>query len=573
MTVDPTTRAVVHGALQQVVEEMDAVFVASAFSPVICDAWDRASGIYDGRSGEVIAQGETGLPLFIATMQFTVQAVMASTSANNLAEGDIYIVNDPYAGGTHLMDVRLVAPYFHKGKPLFFAANTGHWPDIGGMAPGGWAAGATEMYQEGLRIPPLALYRRGELNREVLELIFANIRGRSSDRRGDVQAQVAALRMGLERLGGVVDRFREETILSCVDDFYDRAENLTRSRIASLPNGTYHAEDVLDNDGIDDRPVRIALDLTVRNDQIHFDFSDTDPATRGPVNCPYPTTVTSCAIAIKHLFPDVPINAGFLRPLSFGVPAGSLLSPRFPSPVSGSTTETPQRIIDVVLKAFVEIDPDRTLASCFSTGSNHAMAGSDPEGGSYAFINFFGGGYGGSSSGDGLTNGATLLSVARTPSLEVMEQRFPIRFHRFAVREGSAGPGTFRGGLGIEAEFELLRGEATFNLFGDRARFGPPGVLGGGPAAPARHTLIVEGDAWDPPRGAKVQNVQLRVGDRVVIRTPGGGGYGDPDSRDPAQVAADVGNGYLDAVAAERDYGVVIRDGLIDEKATWEKRI
>lgn len=554
MTTDPTTLAVVQGSLQQVVEEMDAAFVATAFSPVISDAWDRASGIYDGRTGEVIVQGETGLPLFIATMQFTVQAVMAKMEEPRM--GDIYIINDPYEGGTHLMDVRMVAPVFHQEKLLLYVANTGHWPDIGGMAPGGWAASAREIYQEGVRIPPLLLRRDGETNHELLELLYANVRGRSGDRRGDVEAQLAALELGLRRLGSTVDRFGSEVVLSCVDEFSEQAERLTRERIQALPNGSFAAEDYLDNDGIEDRPVLIALDLTIDGDEMFFDFARSAEATQGPVNCPYPTTVTSCAIALKHLFPDIPINAGFLRPLHVKVPDGSVLNPSFPKPVSGSTTETPQRVIDVVLKVFLQIEPDLTLASCFSTGSNHAMAGTDPESGVFAFINFFGGGYGGSSRGNGLTNGATLLSVARTPSLEVMEQRFPIRFKRFAIREDSAGAGMLRGGFGIIAEFELVRGEATLNVFGDRTRLGPPGAIGGHAGLPARHTLLTSGEEWEPPMGAKVENVQMQPGDSLVIRTPGGGGFGDPRRRDPARVADDIRNGYISKEAAMTEYGV-----------------
>jgi len=548
----------VRGSLQQVTEEMDTAFASTAFSPVICDAWDRASGIYDS-SGDVVVQGVTGLPLFIGTMQFTVKAVLAVVE--DIAPGDVFIVNDPYAGGTHLMDVKMVAPIFHDAECILFLANTGHWPDVGGRSPGGFTTQSTDTFQEGVRIPPLRLIERGRVNSGLVELLLANVRGLPRDRRGDIEAQLNALALGARRLEEVIGRYGWNTIQRVIHELAARSERLMREHIAALPDGTYEASDFLDNDGIRPDPVRISLNLTIEGDEMHFDFSATDPPTLGPFNAPLSTTLTSCYIAVKHIFPEIPINAGCFRPLKFNVPATTLLNPTFPRPVAGCTTEVPQRIIDVVFQALVQAAPERVPASAFSTGSNYAIAGTDRVGAPFAFVNYTGGGYGGSAFEDGLINGATTISVARVASIEVLEQRFPVRYVRYGIREGSAGPGRHRGGFGTVVEVEMLCSEATFSLLGDRAHHAPRGALGGGPGAPARHTFFQSGIEWVPPSGAKVENLQLREGDRVLMETPGGGGFGDPSEREEARVAADIKAGYLTAELAAAQYGKAKKGG------------
>lgn len=550
--MDPITLAVIKGSLEQVADEMDSVYATASFSPIISDGLDRASGIYHGGSGEVIVQGSTGLPIFIGVMQFTVQAVQTRF---RWQPGDVCIVNDPFAGGTHLMDIKLVAPYFDEdGELLFFLANTGHWPDIGGMSPGGITSTATETYQEGVRVPPMLLVRGGVVNEEVIELLLANIRGRESDRRGDLAAQIASLRLGADRLEGIVRRFGAEVILEATAELSTRSERLMRERIREIPDGTYSASDFMDNDGIDDSPVKVDVDVIVRGTELTFDFTRSSSEVDGPVNCPISSSKTACFIAIKHLFPDVPINGGCFTPISFEIPEGSFLHPRFPRPVASCTTEAPQRMIDVIFQALSQVLP-HVPAPAFSTGSLHAITGESGDGYQFAFFNYMGGGYGGSAREDGLINGATTISIAQAAGVEIQEQRFPVRYRQYAIRPDSEGPGEHRGGPGTCVEIELLAASGKASILGDRASFGPPGLKGGAAAEPSSHRYTLAGEEWIPPMGAKAENVRMRRGDTILLRTPGGGGWGDPLSRPRADVSRDVRLGYLTRERAAAEYG------------------
>lgn len=551
--VDPITLAVIKGSLEQITDEMDTAYATASFSPIISDALDRASGIYDAGTGEVIAQGSTGLPIFIGVMQYTVQAVIREMQ---LRPGDVCIVNDPFTGGTHLMDVKMVMPYFGPdGRLLFYLANTGHWPDIGGMSPGGITSTATETFQEGIRIPPMLLCDNGVVNEQVVELILANIRGRPSDRRGDITAQLASLELGANRLDGLVRRYGVDLLLRCVGEMNVRAENLMRERIRSIPDGTYSAIDYMDNDGITDQPFAVDLDIVVSDGELTFDFSRCREEVDGPMNCPVSSTMTACLIGLKHLFPDVPVNGGCLKPLTFRIPAGSFLNPTFPKPVAACTTEAPQRIIDVIFTALDAALPERIPAPSFSTGSLHAITGRH-DGYQFAFFSYMGGGYGGSAQHDGLVNGATTISVAMAAGLEIQEQRFPIRYLEYSIRENSEGAGLHRGGPGTCAAIEFLGDKGKVSIMGDRAKFGPSGSAGGSGAAPADHTMTLKGHQWHPPMGAKAENVPLRRGDVITMRTPGGGGWGSPDGRARAAIEYDVRLGYISQERARQSYGV-----------------
>ncbi len=545
MSIDPTTIAVVRGAFEHLADDMDTVLATSAISPVIADAWDRASGVFHPETGEVIVQGQTGMPIFVVVMQHTVQEVLKDWRPEEMAPGDVFIVNDPYRGGTHTMDVKFVRPYFHDGKPAFFLANTGHWPDVGSMSPGGFTPVATDVYQEGLRLPPVKIYRPGELDRTLLDVMLLNMR-LPEEREGDMAAQVNALELGCQRLDELIKRFGGDTLMACVDELKARSESQMREHIVALPDGAYRFSDVMDSDGVDEGFLTIDLELTVAGSEITFDLSRSSPTCRGPFNSPWSSTITALMIGIKHVFPEVPINAGCFEPFHYVIPSGCFLNPEPPAPVSGTTTETAQRLIGVVMGALAQAVPDRVPAGCFGTGSNICLGGSAEGRGAYATIFFFGGGYGGSATGDGLSNGSTLISASRNSSIEVIEQTVPLLFSRHALRQGSAGAGRFRGGHGIEAAFTLRQGEAYLTLVGDRALKGAYGLHGGHEGAPADHDFTVGGDTFKAPHLSKIDKLYLRQGDGVFLRTPGGGGYGDPAGRDPAAVARDRENGYLD---------------------------
>lgn len=547
--LDLTQLALLRGALRAAADEMDTILKLTAFSPVIAEGNDRASGVFHPTTGGVIAQGEDGLPGFVGNMQFAVQHVLATVK--ELADGDVVIVNDPYECGTHLMDMKLVAPVFVDGTLVAFVSNTGHWPDVGGSVPGGFSARATEIYQEGVRVPPLKLIERGQLNEPMRDLMISNMRI-PEERLGDLDAQLNALEKGRQRVAEIARQFGVKTIMRGIEDLADRCEQAMRHRIRQLPEGRYEFEDFLDNDGIVDAPLAIKLAMVIRDGTILFDFTGSSARCRGPMNNPASNTKSACFVALKHAFPDIPINEGTLRPVEFRIPEDSFLCAHFPSPTSGSSAEVCQRIIDVCFGAFAKAFPGQSYAQAFSTSSNLGIGGFDPETGRpYVLYIYLGGGLGASPQGDGISNSTATHSTARVAPMEIIERAYPFRVRRYALRANSGGPGRFRGGLGIELELELLRGEAVASVVADRTRQGPRGAQGGGDGSAARFSFVCGGKLHVPSLGGKDQDIKLHPGDRIVIETPGGGGWGHAAERAAASVAADVARGYYDRAMAD----------------------
>jgi N-methylhydantoinase B len=553
--IDPLTLAVIQAGLQQVCNEMDLAFSRAAFSPVIAEADDRSDGIYDRFTGALIAQGEFGLPVFVGTMQYSTGELIRLIREGEVAPpepGDVYIVNDPYLGGTHLMDVRFVRPVFVEGELFCWLQNTGHWPDIGGMVPGGFSAHATEVEQEGLRIPPVKLFKRGEMDREIFAIIMSNIRI-ASQRIGDIKAQAAALATGETRLKELLARYGQVTLEAAIAAIRARSAARMRAEISAIPDGLYRSEAFVDSDGIVNEPLRIALAVTKSGDTLHFDFNGSSPPCLGPMNSVLATTLSAVYLAVKHIFPDVPINAGTFEPLMVTGVAGTFLDARYPRPVSGCAAEVSQRIAEAVFLALVQAIPDKVTAAPAGTSGNFALGGFDPEkNAGYVMYQITGGGYGGNAEHDGLTNGCSTIGISRTAPVEVMEQYYPVLFRRFALREGSGGAGLHRGGFGVHYEVELLRGEARASFVMDHGRFGPPGVRGGGDGAVNIVKIHRGGETFIPEHLSKDQNILIRAGDSVEVMTPGGGGFGDPAQRDPALVERDLRRGYYTAETAAR---------------------
>lgn len=550
--IDPTTLAVIKGSLEHATNELDEAFRLAAFSPVIAEGRDRASGFYD-TNGEVIVQSTDGLPIFISVMQFTVQQVLDEIEV--IHPGDIYLVNEPYYGGTHLMDVKAVRPVFVDDELVGFVANTGHWPDIGGNVPGGYAVRAREVYGEGLQIPPVRVQREGVRDEDLIRLIFRNIRI-PDQRRGDFEAQINCLELGERRIQEIYKRFGTEQMDVFKQELRARSAQHMRSCIAALPDGRYEGVDWIDSDGIRNEPLRIALCVEIAGDEIHFDFSGSAPPCLGPMNSVRPTTVSACWIALKHLFPEVPINAGSFDPCVYHIPPETFMASDHPRPVSGCAAEVSQRIIDVVFRCLAPALPDIVPAGAFSTSNNLALGGTTSAGQAYVSYIYGGGGYGGNAEGDGLTNGPSTVSNAPHPAIEIFEQRAPIRFHRFALREGSAGSGKHRGGFGTVREFELLDGTATVSFLGDRGKFPPFGLHGGEPGACTEVVLTLDGQEHRPEHVTKFENVELNPGDRVRVANAGGGGWGDPRERDSQAIRHDVAMGYLTREEAQARYDV-----------------
>lgn len=554
-SIDPVTLAVLKGRLEQIADEMDATLFRSAFNPIIAEAHDASHGLYDAVTGETLVQGKSGLPIFVGVMSFAVKAVIDKIARDGgLQDGDVYIFNDPYDGGTHLSDFKLVRPFFREGEVFCYLASVGHWHDVGGNVPGNYNPVATESFQEGMLIPPVKLFEAGVLRQDIVDIMMANSRLPGS-LYGDLNGQINALDLGARRLAALLDDYGDGTVQGALNGLRARAAQLMASSIAELPDGKYSCDDWLDNDGITDEPLKIALDLTVAGDRMTLDFSRSADACAGPVNIAQSTAVASCYVALKHIFADVPANAGVMEPIEIIIPEGSLLGVGAPKPVGGYT-ETILRIIDVMFGAMAQIAPDQVNGCAYGTINALSMAGYRKDGRRWVLFSFFGGGHGGHPEGDGLNHGNAPISTATIPPLEILEAAYPVMFTQWALRPDSGGAGRHRGGLGAIYEIELLEEQADVFLFGERGKYPPQGVLGGGAGALNRFSFEQEDGLHAPDLISKAGNISIRKGQKVRLETPGGGGYGAVSERDPELIARDVRLGFVSPECAAEDYGV-----------------
>lgn len=556
--MDPVTISVVKGALESVGDEMDQHLIRAAISPIISETNDCAHGIFHPVSGETIAQGRIGLPVFLANMQFTVQHVIEKANrSGGFRPGDVWILNDPYAGGTHLPDVNLVSPYFVDGELVALFANTGHWMDIGGSVPGGWAPEARDIHQEGMVIPAVKLYDEGKLNEPLVEMFRANVR-LPDQIVGDLSAMTNVFALGRQGLDELVGRYGLAVIRECLDVLVETSERQMRSYIREIPDGVYVCEDWLDNDGIEDKPLRVCVRMEVRDDEMWLDFTGTSPAATGPMNLSRNTTISTVYVAIKHIFPDVPVNGGTFRPVHCTVPGGTIVAAGYPNPVGGYL-EVVGRVLDLVLAALAQAIPDRVPGASFGTTGVVTLGGTHPQTHNY-FVGVFPypGGYGGGPESDGLVHGNTPQSMANFVSLEASEHRYPIRFDYFAIREDSGGAGTHHGGCGTSYGFTALS-DCQVSILGDRADHAPIGVGGGRSGTPNRVRVVTGGREWEPPLRSKLDSQDLTSGDGVRVQSPGGAGWGNPIARPIADVERDLNLGYISQATAEQEYGVVVR--------------
>ncbi|MDH3739758.1 MAG: hydantoinase B/oxoprolinase family protein, partial [Alphaproteobacteria bacterium] len=445
MSLDAVTLAILKGRFEQIADEMDATLFRSAFNPIIAEAHDASHGIYDAITGETLAQGKSGLPIFVGVMAFAVKAVIDKAAKEGGAtDGDVWIFNDPYLGGTHLSDFRLVRPLFRDGQVFCYLASVGHWHDVGGNVPGNYNPVATESFQEGMLIPPVKLYEAGRYRQDIVDILSANSRLPTS-LYGDLSGQINALDLGVARMEALLDEYGDAIVGQALQELKRRAADFMRAEIRSLPDGTVSADDWLDNDGIHDKPLKIALDMTISGDQLTLDFSRSSAACAGPVNIARSTTVAACYVALKHVFHDVPANAGVLEPVDFIIDPDSILSVSAPKPVSGYT-ETILRLIDVVFQATAKLVPERSNGCAYGTINALSISGQRSGGGRWVMFSFFGGGHGGHPEGDGLNHGNAPISTATIPPLEILEAAYPVKFTQWALRDGSGGEGRHRGG-------------------------------------------------------------------------------------------------------------------------------
>ena len=563
--MDPVTLAVLRGRLEQVADEMDATLYRSAFNPIIAEAHDACHGLYDAATGDTLVQGKSGLPVFVGAMAFAVRAaarVARERSAPSdpnagMVDGDTWLFNDPYEGGTHANDFKLVRPFFRNGKLFCYLASAAHWHDVGGAVPGNYNPAATECWQEAVQIPPVRIVRNGALDADVLAILQANTRLPDS-LWGDLNGQLAALELGVRRLNGLLDEYGDAVVLQALGELRARAVRLMRSHIASLPDGRYSFSDILDNDGVRDEPLTIALDMTVQGERMTLDFSRTSPQCAGPVNISRATAIAACYVALKHLFPDVPANAGVLDAVDFVIPDDLVISAVRPRPVGGYT-ETILRMIDVIFSAAAQADPTRAVAQAYGTINALSIAGHRTDaarkGQRWVMFSFFGGGHGAHSGGDGLSHGNAPISTATIPPLEILEAAYPVRFTEWSLRQGSGGDGQFRGGLGANYEIELLEQDAEVFIFGERGKSAPKGIAGGESAALNAFTYQNNSEWKTPPMVSKMVGIKLKKGERVRLQTPGGGGYGHSSDRSPSARERDQALGYVAAAVAVKKEG------------------
>lgn len=505
-----------------IAEEMGVRLQRSAYSPNIKERCDFSCAVFNPK-GEMIAQA-AHIPVHLGAMPLSVQACLTAMS---FEPGDVAMVNDPFQGGTHLPDITLVSPVFSDGEMVGIVANRAHHADVGGMSPGSMPL-SQELYQEGVIIPPLKLVSAGKLNRDVWALFLANVRT-PAERSGDLQAQMAANRTGIERLLDLVSRYGWDVVERNMDALLAYSETMTRRLIQELPDGRYQFQDVLDDDGVDASPVTIAVALTIHGDEMTIDFRGTAPQRRGSVNAVLSITWSAVAYVFRCMQGmDVPANSGCLAPLHLIAPEGTVVNAMPPAAVAGGNVETSQRIVDVLLGALSQACPDRVPAASQGTMNNLAIGGWDVTRETpFAYYETLGGGMGAGPEGPGASAIHSHMTNTLNTPVEALEYAYPIRVRRYAVREGSGGVGLHSGGDGVIREMEFLQ-DASVTILSDRRVHPPYGMRGGAPGKRGVNRWIHKGEESVLP--GKV-SITVNAGDRLVIETPGGGGYGIPNAR------------------------------------------
>ena len=537
--LSPVTLEIVRHALYAIAEEMSIIIMRSARSPLLKEAGDLSSALTDAE-GRLIAQGRD-IPMHMGVMGFTVKEFLKRVPAGELREGDVWFLNLPEVGGNHLPDVKAVRPVFVGGDLVAFAINLAHWADIGGAVPGSYVPSATECYQEGVRISPVRLFSAAGPDREKIELILANVRGRE-EREGDIFAQFAANDVAARRVGELVAEHGVAGVRACFDRLHAESEAQMRAAIRAMPDGEWVGEDWLDDDGVEERPIRIRVRVTVRGDEAFFDFEGTDPQAAGPVNTTPFIACSSVYYAMKALVaPEVPPNDGCYRPLHVRVPQGSVLHPDPDRPVVGGNHETSQRVVDAIFKALAPVLPGRITAGGPTTSGLLLFGARRPDGRWAILYEVHGGGEGATASRDGAAAVRVHMSNVMNTPTEVIEAEYPIAVEEHALRPGSAGDGAHRGGLGFRRAYRVLGDGVTLTTMFERRVIRPWGTSGGHDGMAFRVTL-------NPgPAGREIggkTTMTLHRGDLVLVETCGGGGYGEPAGRAAEARERDRQEGY-----------------------------
>ena len=564
---DPATFVVIKNSLYAAAEEMKVVLAKTAYSPILKVAGDYSCGIFD-ISGQMVAQGPD-LPIHLGSMPDAVKAVVSAFET--FEEGDVFIHNDPYFGGSHLPDVNVVSPAFYNDKLIGFACIRAHWPDVGSASPGSYGA-VTEIYGEGLRLPPVKLYSKGLLNEDVDAIIFANVRT-PDERRGDLGAQIAANRRATERLGALADKYGVDVLVATMAEVLNYSEKMMRTLLARLPDGKSTFEDFCDGDGVieegdaEDQTFQIKMTVEKTGEHISVDFSGTDDAVSGPMNSPLSVTASGVFCALKTIIdPDglIPPNSGCWRTITVSAPKGCVLNAEFPSPVVYANHEISHRVCDMTFGAVAEFWSNNTMACSQGTSAVVTFGGEDPRNKQrYVSYETIKGGFGARPNKDGINAIASGISNTMNTPIEILEMSFPVRVDEYVLVTDSGGAGRFRGGLGASRTWTVLDHKARASACLERTKSAPFGLSGGKPGLAAKiWTEAPNGDKGIAPGkgGFDVPN-----GGQIHLRVPGSGGFGDPSERDINAIKEDVLDGYISEEAAETQYGVKNIRHLIDK--------
>jgi N-methylhydantoinase B len=573
--IDPVTREIIQNALASAADEMAVGLYRTAYSTIVRDCLDFSTSLCDA-NGEMIAQGVT-IPLHLGSVPFAMETLFQKFG-DAMETGDLFILNDPFDGGMHIPDIFIVKPVFWDGQRVAFAVSTAHHLDMGGRLPGSSACDNTEIFQDGLRIPWLKLYRRGEPDEAIFALLRANVRVPHMTL-GDVRAQVAACHIGERAIHDMIRRYGPATFRACTTDLLAYTERLVRAEIASWPDGSHTFTDYMDSDGVGGPPTRIQVTITVEGDSLTADFSGSSPQVRGALNSTLSFTTSVVALCVRCALQDeIPNTAGMFRPLKIIAPHGSVVHVKMPG-ASSMRGVTGFRVADAVFGALAGLLPDRIIAAGEGGNTLVIIGGERPDDSSYVYYELMSGTWGarpGLDGNDGLCNPA---NVASNIPVEQAECGYPVHIERYGLVQDSGGAGQYRGGLAIEREWRLLSGEAHLAIRSDRRDHLPYGLHGGRPGSGSINILSSEDEMFGS--GAIQETVlptmistSMRAGQRLYHRQPGGGGWGDPLLREPAAVAWDVKNEKVSLAAARRDYGVVLDPTTfaVDESATASLR-
>ncbi len=567
--IDPVSLEVMRNALMSIADEMSAALVRTAYSTNIKDRRDCSCAIYM-ISSEVVAQSEVGIPLHLGVMPAVVRRVLEEFPIDTLRPGDSVIYNNPYPEGPgHLNDLTLVSPVFFEGTPVAIVANQAHYADVGGYAPGSMPFGVTEIFQTGLQIPPVRIFKKRELDEEILAILRENVRTKV-EFKGDLMAQHAANNVGEQRLNELFKKNGQENVFSHMQEIMNYSERRMRAGILNIKDGTYSFEDYIEGDSISDDMINVKVQVTVAGEEVTVDFTGTSPQVQGPINCRRNTTEACVYYVIRSVVdPGVPPNAGSNRPIHVVAPKGSLVNSTYPHCVAHSNIITSHRIVDCLMGALLEAIPERVMAAHHGTQNLLTIGGynsrtSRP----YNYIETYGGGQGALHCQDGMDGVHSHMTNTRNAPVEVIEATYPMFVKSYGLVENSEGPGKFRGGMGMFREISFLESETTVTISSDRNKICPWGVLGGKQAAPARFELTdIENKKL--PMGSK-DTKKVAQDDTIITATSGGGGWGPPYERDPQAVRWDVIEQLVSVERARDEYGVVFDgpDNELDVEAT-----